>query len=129
MEDQQNNRTKWLHVRLKPEEFEKLQKRFRRSACLKMSDFLRRHLMKKPLINNYRNRSLDDFMGEMILLRKELNAIGSNLNQTVKKLHTLNQIHEFRQWMTAYELEKRILSNKIDDIKKRIQNIAEKWLQ
>ena len=85
--------------------------------------------MKKPIINNYRNQSLDEFMQEMIVLRQELNAIGNNFNQAVKKLHTLDQIAEFRQWLTTYELERKILFNKIDEIKKQIQNIAEKWLQ
>ena len=129
MEEQGNNRTKWLHLRLKPQEYQKLYKRFLKSASLKMSDFLRKHLMKKPIINNYRNQSLDEFMQEMIVLRQELNAIGNNFNQAVKKLHTLDQIAEFRQWLTTYELERKILFNKIDEIKKQIQNIAEKWLQ
>ncbi len=54
-----------------------------------------------------RNKSLDDFMAEMIVLRKQLNAIGNNQNQAVKKLHTLHQIPEFRNWIIACEIEKK----------------------
>ena len=68
-------------------------------------------------------------MAEMIRLRTELNAIGNNFNQAVKKLHTLQQIAEFKQWLISYELEKKILFNKVDEIKKHIQKFAESWLQ
>jgi hypothetical protein len=48
-------------------------------------------------------------MTEMMQLRTELNSIGNNFNQVVKKLHTLGQIAEFRNWIITYELEKKIL--------------------
>ena len=74
-----------------------------------------------------RNQSLDDFMTEMIELRNQLSAIGNNLNQAVHKLHTLNKIYEFRNWIITNELDKTILMNKVDEIKNRINQFAEKW--
>ncbi len=76
-----------------------------------------------------RNKSLDDFMAEMILLRNQLNAIGKDQNQAVKKLHTLHQIPEFKNWIITYEIEKNILFNKVDEIKNKINKIADEWLQ
>ena len=58
-----------------------------------------------------------------------LNNIGNNFNQAVKKLHTLQQIAEFKSWIITYELEKKILFNKVDEIKNRINKIADEWLQ
>ncbi|MNG40294.1 hypothetical protein D3C84_1288170 [compost metagenome] len=63
------------------------------------------------------------------MLRNELSAIGNNINQLVKKMHTLNQIPEFREWIIRYELEKKILSNKINDIQNHMNKITEEWLQ
>jgi hypothetical protein len=126
---EQNNRTKWLHLRLTPDEYQKIMKEFNKSTCRKLSDYARKNLLQKPIVNTYRNQSLDDFMAEMIRLRGELNAIGNNFNQAVKKLHTLQQIAEFKHWLTSYELEKKILFNKMDEIKKYIQKFAESWLQ
>jgi hypothetical protein len=126
---EQNNRTKWLHLRLTPDEYQKIMKEFNKSTCRKISDYARRNLLQKPIISTYRNQSLDDFMTEMIRLRGELNAIGNNFNQAVKKLHTLNQIAEFKHWLISYELEKKILFNKVNEIKKHIQKFAESWLQ
>lgn len=129
MSEQNNNRTKWLHLRLKPEEYTKLQKQFKKTTCRKLSDYARKILLGKPVVATYRNQSLDDFMSEMIQLRGELNSIGNNVNQAVKKLHTLQQIPEFRSWIITYELEKETLSNKVEEIKNRINKIAEQWLQ
>lgn len=129
MMKEQNNRTKWLHLRLTPDEYQKIMKEFNKSTCRKISDYARKNLLHKPIVNTYRNQSLDDFMAEMIRLRGELNAVGNNFNQAVKKLHTLNQITEFKHWLISYELEKKILFNKVDEIKKHIQKFAESWLQ
>jgi hypothetical protein len=125
----QNNRTKWLHLRLTPDEYQKIMKEFNKSTCRKISDYARKNLLQKPIISTYRNQSLDDFMTEMIRLRGELNAIGNNFNQAVKKLHTLQQIAEFKHWLLSYQLEKKILFNKVEEIKKHIQKFAESWLQ
>lgn len=126
---EQNNRTKWLHLRLTPDEYQKIMKEFNKSTCRKISDYGRKNLLQKPIVNTYRNQSLDDFMAEMIRLRGELNAIGNNFNQAVKKLHALQQITDFKHWLISYELEKKILFNKVDEIKKHIQKFAESWLQ
>ena len=129
MSEENNNRTKWLHLRLKPDEYSLLHKYFRKTTCRKLSDYSRKILLNKPVIENYRNQSLDDLMTEAIKLRNELNSIGNNFNQAVKKLHTLRKITEFKNWIITYELEKQILFNKVDQIKNHISKIGEKWLQ
>jgi len=86
-------------------------------------------LLDKPITATYRNQSLDDFMTEMMWLRSELNSIGNNFNQAVRKLHTLQQIAEFKAWLITNELEKQTLLNKVDEIKNRINKIADQWLQ
>lgn len=129
MKEQNKNRTKWLHIRLKPEEFELLHKGFSRSTCPKLSDFARKNLLQKPIVMKYRNESLDELMTELIRLRTDLNAIGNNFNQSVKRLHTLNQITEFKHWIICFEVDKKVLFNSIDQIKNHVKNISQKWLQ
>jgi hypothetical protein len=48
-------------------------------------------------------------MTEMIRLTNELKSIGNNLNQSVKKLHILEQISEFRAWIIIIEKQQQIL--------------------
>ncbi len=68
-------------------------------------------------------------MAEMMLLRNELSGLGNNFNQAVKKLYSLQQIPEFRNCIITFEIEKKILFNKVDEIKNRINKIADEWLQ
>lgn len=124
-----SNRTRIIGLRLTPAEYAKIERKWKASTCRKLSDYVRHNLFEKPVTSYYRNQSLDDFMAEMVLLRNELNHIANNFNQAVKRLNTLNQIAEFRSWLIAYEVEKKTLFNKVDEIKKHIQKIAESWLQ
>jgi hypothetical protein len=129
MSEQNNNRIKWLHLRLTPAEYDKLHKQFKKTTCRKISEYARKILLGKPITVTYRNQSLDDFMTEMIKLRSELSSIGINFNQAVKKLHTLQQITEFKSWLLAYESDRQRLLKNVDEIKNRINKMADQWLQ
>jgi hypothetical protein len=129
MERENSNRTRIVGLRFTPEEYAKIERKWKGSTCRKLSDYIRKHLFDKPINTTYRNQSLDDMTCEMILLYKQLNAIGNNFNQAVKKLHTLDQIPEFKVWIISSELDKKILLNKVEEIKICIQKISEKWLQ
>ena len=125
----QTNRTRIIGLRLTPEEYSDVEKRWKASTCRKLSDFVRHIIFEKPVVTTYRNKSLDDFMSESIRLRKELNSIGNNFNQVVKKLHTLDQASEIKEWLVGYELEKKLLLNKVDEVKNHIRKMSDKWLQ
>ena len=129
MKQKETNRSRIIGSRLTPKEYEQIREKWKASTCRKLSDYIRRSIFEKPIVTTFRNQSLDDFMTEAIRLRNELNGIGNNFNQAVKKLHTLHEIAEFRNWLITYELEKKIMLNKVDEIKNHIQKIAEKWLQ
>jgi hypothetical protein len=123
------NRSELLQVRLTAKELETIHSKFAKSTCRKMSDYVRRVLLDKPITVNQRNQSLDDFMAEMILLRNELNAIGNNFNQTVKRLHALQHIDEIKTWLILNETARQIITRKIDEIKSKINQIDSQWLQ
>jgi hypothetical protein len=129
MKEQNSNRTRIVGLRLTPDEYAKIEKKWKASTCSKLSDYVRRSLFEKPIVTTYRSSSQDDLMAELTRLRSELNAVGNNFNQAVKKLHTLSQIAEFRSWLIAYEVEKKILSNKVDEVRNNVKKILETWLQ
>jgi hypothetical protein len=124
-----SNRTRIIGLRLTPAEYAKIERKWKASTCRKLSDYVRRNLFDKPVITTYRNCSQDDTLTELTKLRNELNAVGNNFNQAVKRLHTLNQIAEFRSWLIAWEVEKKTLFNKVDEIKNNVRKILETWLQ
>ncbi len=127
MQKAKNNRTKLVTLRLTPAEYELLNGRFKATTCRKLSDYLRKVLLTGKVTVLTRNKSLDDFMTEMIELRNQLSAIGNNFNQAVRRLHLLRTLAEFQSWLITNELQKEILLNMIEQIKNRINQFAEKW--
>lgn len=129
MKRENSNRTRIVGLRFTPDEYAKIERKWKASTCRKLSDYIRRHLFEKSINTTYRNQSLDDMIHEMTQLFRQLNAIGNNFNQAVKKLHTLNKIPEFKVWIISAELDKKILFDNIDEIKNYIQKISERWLR
>ena len=93
-----------------------------------ISSYLRKVSLQKPVIVKYRNQSADDFLKQMLELKKELNGIGNNFNQAVHKLHLLDKIPEFRVWVNQYDGLQKVLVSKVEEIKLRMNQLYEQWL-
>lgn len=118
-----------ITVRYRPAELKQLNRFFKASTCRKVSEYIRKISLHKPVTVTYRNQSADDFLAEMILLKNELNAIGNNLNQAVHKLHTLDRIQEIKTWAMLHESGKKSLFKKVEEIKEKMNQIYQLWLQ
>ena len=129
MNDNKNNRSRLVGLRLKPAEYTQLYDRFRVTTCRQLSDYIRRILFEKKITVYTRNKSLDEFMTEMILLRNELSAVGNNLNQAVKKLNSLEQIPEIKRWLFFNDPSNKAIFQKIEEIKTRINKFSDQWSQ
>src|ERR1700748_3232099 len=81
-------RDQWLHIRLTQDELKKISDNHQRTTSRELSAFARKRLLEQPLTYYTRNASLDKGLAELVQLRKELNAIGNNLNQQTKKLNS-----------------------------------------
>jgi hypothetical protein len=127
MPDENNNPTKIIILRLAPAEYEQLKNKFKTTTCRKLSEYIRKVLLTGKVTVLTRNQSLDDFMAEMIALRNELSALGSNYNQAVHKLHILNNLPELRDWTLKHYVSHEIFINKVEEIKKRINQFAAQW--
>lgn len=128
MERNNKTRTKWLHLRLTTQEYNILQQRFNKSIYRKLSEFARKNLLQKPIISKYRNQSLDDLMEETIVLTSELKTIGNNVNQIAKKVNCIQEIPEFKQQLFLFEIERKRLFSKMEEINNHTQKMAEHWL-
>ncbi len=121
-------RNKMIVVRMNKSEFGQLEKFKKESTERSMSNYLRKVSLKKPVTVKYRNQSADDFLKQMLELKKELNAVGNNFNQAVHKLHLLDKIPEFRVWINQYDGLQKILLNKVQEINLRVNQLYEEWL-
>src|SRR5882672_2344291 len=114
----QENEVRKIFVKIRMNEAEVLQlkKLQQQSTERSVSNYVRKVALQKPVIVKYRNETADDFLKEMVLLKKELNAIGNNFNQVVHKLHILDKIPEFRIWVKFYQGLQQSVVAKVQDI-------------
>ena len=122
-------RRKMVVVRMNETEFSQLEKFQQQTIEKDTSSYLRKVALQKPVTVKYRNESADDFLLDMLGLKKELNAIGNNFNQTVHKLHILDKIPEFRNWIKCYYGLHQSVVNKVEEINSRVNPLYEQWLQ
>lgn len=94
-----------------------------------MSDYARKILLGKPMVGTYRNASMDELMNELIKLRKDLNGLANNFNQTVHKLHTLDQDSSLGSLLTHYENQRKILFKKVEQMREMMNKIGAEWLR
>lgn len=118
-----------LNVRINFAEKKQLQKLQQSSTEKTMSNYVRKVALQKPVIVNYRNQSADDYLKDMLYLTKQLNGIGNNFNQAVHKLHTLDRIPEFRNWIQEQQALHKQVVKSIEAIRSRINQLYEQWLQ
>lgn len=122
-------RSKMVVVRMNETEFEQAEKFRKKTTERYLSTYVRKLSLQKPITVKYRNESADDFLLDMLNLKKELNAIGNNFNQAVHKLHILDKIPEFRVWVQQYDGLQKVLISKVEEIKLRMNQLYEQWLQ
>lgn len=122
-------RKHFVKTRMNDDEVNQLLKLQQRTTEKDTSSYLRKVALQKPVTIKYRNESADDFLLDMLNLKKELNAIGNNFNQAVHKLHLLDKIPEFRIWVNQYDGLQKILISKVEEIKLRMNQLYDQWLQ
>jgi len=118
-----------VKIRMNADEKKSLKKWQQQSTERNMSNYIRKVVLQKPVVIQYRNQSADDFLRDMLALKKELNAAGNNFNQAVKKLHLLDKIPEFRVWLNMYDNSRKTLLEDIEEIKLRMGQLYQLWLQ
>ncbi len=118
-----------LNVRMNAAEKKQLQKLQQLSTEKTMSNYVRKVALQKPVIVNYRNQSADDFLKDMLDLTKQLNGVGNNFNQAVHKLHTLDRIPEFRNWIQEQQTLHKQVVKSIEAIRSHMNQLYEQWLQ
>src|SRR6185312_10301957 len=124
MENDNENRSKWIKVRLKPSEEELLNRRYKKSTFQNLSEFGRAMILGKPVTIIHRDKSMDEVLEELILLRRELNHIGNNLNQAVRNINSAHGFPDTRLWINLLTVINGKLEPSITQIKEQINQYA-----
>lgn len=129
MAKQEDTRIQWKNLRFKPEEYQLLETRFRKTTFRKLSEYMRSVLLEKPVTVTYRDKAMDDVLEELILLRQELNAIGNNLNQAMRSINSAHGNADTRLWMNLMSIVNGKVEPSINEIKDRMNQYADIWSQ
>lgn len=129
METENNNRKRRIYVRLTDKEFTILESRCENTTCRSVSDYVRHCLFSRPITTITRDASADEAITQISHLNRELNAIGNNFNQTVRKINATSQAAEMKGLLLLFESQKKTLFSKIEEVKEQLQKLTEKWLQ
>jgi len=117
-----------VHVRLTKEKYDELNALLSRTRGVhSLSELVRDILMDKQITVKSFNASAEKLVNELVRIRKEINAIGVNLNQVTRKFHT-------QQWpeamlVNALEIIKlyQQADLKISTLFTVIENLSDQW--
>ena len=129
MSEKKKEAKNWISFRVKPEEYKIIHEKFEKTSCRKLSEYARKVLLNNPVIIKYRNQSADNFLAEIVQLKNELNHIGNNFNQAVKKLHTIDTVPEIKSWLLVNEVVKKNFMEKVEEIKNYMTELYDLWSQ
>lgn len=118
----------FVKFRVNDQELQQMKSWKNKSTERNMSNYIRKVVMQKPVLIKHHNQSADEILTGLLQIKNELNAIGNNFNQVVHKLHILDRIPEFRNWLTIYDTSRLSLENKMEQISTRMNQIYEQWL-
>lgn len=128
MKEKNNNRNKWLHLRLNGKEYEQIQKGFDTTTHDKLSDYARCLLLKKPVIAGYRDTNMQEILAGLTTLKKDLHGVAVNYNQAVKKLNALGNL-EVISYLPQLKKEHEKVLVTLRSVDTLIQKTTEKWLR
>ncbi|HXH99317.1 MAG TPA: hypothetical protein VNI52_03545 [Sphingobacteriaceae bacterium] len=129
MPKKQIHRTKWVNIRLTPDEFKTISDRYKKSMLRNVTEYARDVLLERKITVVYRDQSMDDVLEELIQLRKELNYVGVNFNQAVKKLNSVMGTPDAHMWQSMLTILRDQLEPSIKEIKERVHLYSDIWSQ
>jgi hypothetical protein len=128
MENTEDLLSQPIIVRVNETTFKKLEKIQTDSGCQSIGEVARLILSGETINCFYRDVSLNAPMEEMALIRKELKAIGININQQTRFFHSSKSETQkaFYAGRTA-DLYKKV-GGRVEELLAIINRLAEKWL-
>lgn len=127
MKSNQKSRVIWHTVRMTEDEYQQLKNFATGTICPTLSDYTRRVLLQKPVSVLYRNQSLDDFLADMLQLRKDLQQLSSSFDQAVRLLQAARSTTEIQHWLLLNEQDKNRLLRLVEQIFTKINDTHRLW--
>lgn len=117
-----------LETRVNEKKYAELQEILSRTLNMDMSTLVRNILYHRRIKTYTYDRSLDMVMEELSSLRKEIKAIGININQMTRLFNTYPEIKK-KEFYAKIAFERYIsLDGKVDRLLEIVNKLSTKWL-
>jgi hypothetical protein len=121
--------TKVVRTRVTKANYQRLEKLLTTSNCRSIGEVARKILSKEKILCLYKDVTLSGTMEELSRIRKELKAIGININQLTRGFNSSrNEPGQAFYTQKAIERSKEI-DGKIDRLMILVTSLTKKWLQ
>lgn len=117
-----------LRTRLTQKSFDRLEKIRSESDCQSVGEVARKILSQEKINCFYRDISLNGPMEELALIRKELKAIGININQQTHRFHISQNENERAFYVLKTADLYKVVGEKVNELLTIISKLAQKWL-
>jgi hypothetical protein len=129
MKRRERIRTKKLTLYLSAEEHAALLEKFRSSTHREFAVYVRDRLQRQPIVAEYRNRSLDDFLPIANRIKNALESLDRNFNLAMQKFSTVSDQGEFKDTLEYFAAEQFAFREKSAEIKNLLSKIYQQWSQ
>jgi len=118
-----------IKLRVNQWHYDRLSGMLSQSHYKNMSELLRDIVCERQVVIYTRDETLGMVMEELAGIRKELNSIGININQAVKRLH--NTVEKSKTLLLGLEIAEHLqqLERLTQQLFPIISQLAKKWLQ
>jgi hypothetical protein len=121
--------TCFVRTRLTQKAFDRLDKIRQSSDCHSIGEVARKLLSQEKIILFYKDMTLNGAMEELALVRKELKAIGININQLTKGFHIAGKKgRPTDSYLFHVAKLYQIVDAKTNEILHIINQLSQKWL-
>jgi hypothetical protein len=121
--------TRSIRTRVTEAVYLHLEKFTKNTDCQTIGELTRRILSKEKITYFHKDASMDGTMEELSRIRKELNSIGTNINQITHSFQTADVANQrtFLALKVAEQYNK--VGDKVEQLLKIVSQLAIKWLQ
>ncbi len=121
--------TRHIQTKVTEDVYQRLEQLRAKSDCQTLGELARRILSKDKVTLFHKDASLDAPMEELTSIRKELHAIGVNINQITHSIHIASTDNQKNyQALRAVEEYKKV-GIRVDRLLELITQLSKKWLQ
>ncbi len=127
--DQEQVLTHPIIIRVTKTVFNRLENKRKESDCTTIGEVARKILSNKSIKCFYKDITLNPVMEELAQIRKELKAIGININQITRTFNQDKAENHRAFYVLKVADQYKMVDAKVDRLLTLVSLLAEKWLQ